>query len=608
MRYIKPQNWSDFPSKSTLMFMAQRMSELSFDYTMDSYKAPTTSVPYLIRELKQQIELCSDSTGINNINVLNVFEELKQRSSSNHLFSSLSSFSHDFYFESFGGNLKDLLRKVEVMEREIEPRAYCMKAMELIDKAVDSGKKIEVDYLCRELVSVLNNIGMSNKYIQNTCNEVFFSNTDVSRESLNIFFQKIFPRHREYSFLFKVETATEFIYSDISDAFGIKKTDKISEIFCKDIDVGDFGDLSRNQQFIQLDDVKKYDLYSAIKQAENKIVMLSNLFTVFHHKNYLKIDDFVLVAEREDSPPKMMRRGENRMLHIQDNRPAIAATQLKQLFLLKKFPSNDQFSKFTTLIDFHGMSVSGDVVENQLLNMWISLETIVPSRGSKSKIENVVSGIIPFIGIKYFERIFSCLAKDIYRWNRRSIYLILKEIKDYKANGYTENIVRLCLLPEYENLLEKLFHDMGDFELLRYRIFDIRKKMRTPRHAMEMLDLHIKRVSWQIKRIYRARNSIVHAGNVPAYTGALVENAHDYFDQTFLICCDLFANYNGFKTFDQCFDFVAWNYDDLQKSLRAAETFHTDNIGKLIWKRKAAPDMRDFFQLRKASEVQGDSE
>src|SRR5690606_9153820 len=41
---------------------------------------------------------------------------------------------------------------------------------------------------------------------------------------------------------------------------------------------------------------------------------------------------------------------------------------------------------------------------------------------------------------------------------------------------------------------------------------------------------HKQKVEWQIRRIYRTRNLIVHSGKLPSYTNILIENLHNYFD------------------------------------------------------------------------------
>lgn len=76
-------------------------------------------------------------------------------------------------------------------------------------------------------------------------------------------------------------------------------------------------------------------------------------------------------------------------------------------------------------------------------------------------------------------------------------------------------------------------------------------------------------VEWQIHRIYRTRNSIVHSGDSPEYTKYLVENAHDFFDQTLLFCLELSAWKPGFDTFLSCFDYAGEQYRTYLNTLKA---------------------------------------
>ena len=51
---------------------------------------------------------------------------------------------------------------------------------------------------------------------------------------------------------------------------------------------------------------------------------------------------------------------------------------------------HESFERFNRVVDLHGISLINDIPENQLLNIWISLETITPTHVGNTKINEIV--------------------------------------------------------------------------------------------------------------------------------------------------------------------------------------------------------------------------
>ena len=74
---------------------------------------------------------------------------------------------------------------------------------------------------------------------------------------------------------------------------------------------------------------------------------------------------------------------------------------------------------------------------------------------------------------------------------------------------------------------------ISDNPLAVNRLKKIRSNFSTPAAFLRSLESHETRVRWQIGRVYRARNSLVHGGSPPKYVVPLVLNAFEYFKTTF---------------------------------------------------------------------------
>ncbi|RFB93593.1 hypothetical protein B5K11_13810 [Rhizobium leguminosarum bv. trifolii] len=316
---------------------------------------------------------------------------------------------------------------------------------------------------------------------------------------------------------------------------------------------------------------------------------------MFHHKKSFDLSIEAIADQCCEPGVRKVGASPNRMQFVNDHRPKKASQKLDELLQNLNLPRGEDRQKFFRVVDFHGMSVSSEVIENQLLNVWISLETITPSDPRSTKIDNVTSGITPFIGLNYTRRLFERLAFDLIRWNRPVVSRLLKEVEAPRGHSLIEKIARLIVLEKNEPILAKLLAMLEDFELLRFRTYQFKEQFKTPKKVIEYVRNHQCRVEWQIRRIYRTRNAIVHSGETPEYTQMLVENAHDYFDQVFELSCKLCSGGNGFYSFKECFDYTKWQYGKYMNDLAKAPEFDQSNIGLLLWGRQKPPSKADFF-------------
>lgn len=192
--------------------------------------------------------------------------------------------------------------------------------------------------------------------------------------------------------------------------------------------------------------------------------------------------------------------------------------------------TDSSFMKFDSVVDLHGLATKSDSESSQLLNIWIALETITPPNSKKSKIQNIIDASTPFLLNGYINRLMLSLKRDIYRWNKKEYRSIIKKIEPKELNPL-EKITALVALEEYTPLRSELLAKLDEFPLLRNRIFNINQSIKNPKNTLALIDRHKQKVEWQIRRIYRTRNQIVHAGKSPTYMEGLVENAHSYLDQ-----------------------------------------------------------------------------
>jgi hypothetical protein len=215
--------------------------------------------------------------------------------------------------------------------------------------------------------------------------------------------------------------------------------------------------------------------------------------------------------------------------------------------------------------------------------LWIALESLVPpSSKDKPKIANLIDSIMPFINLAYPNRIIERFIADLYNWKPGALNAAVKGIPGGKLSL---RIAKLLTQPKYQAQKDKLFVDFGDFYLLRNRAFYIGQAINSGSSVSKMLKAHDERVKWQIRRIYRTRNLIVHSGITPSFTSILIENIHDYLDVIMSTLVALASEGVNINTIEQGFKYIELNYQSYLSAMQEkADPFTEDDIDDFLFK------------------------
>jgi hypothetical protein len=132
-----------------------------------------------------------------------------------------------------------------------------------------------------------------------------------------------------------------------------------------------------------------------------------------------------------------------------------------------------------------------------------------------------------------------------------------------------------------EDLRKELYGALKDFHLLRYRAFFLSESLSDTESIKNLIDTHKKKVSWQIRRIYRTRNLIVHSGRTPSYTETLIENGHDYLDQMMEGVMTYSCGEYSARTLEQVFELAAIKQVQFERELSGMKSITESSIAFL---------------------------
>lgn len=586
MRFRSIKKWDAPAASSSLLFFAQILEEMLFDFSMDTYKASVMHSGLLCAEAIQTIKEV-EAGNIAEPNIWHVIEELSANLEKDNVAKVLIKLPLDSLLPILKNRktpIKNLKSLVELISFNLSAVEYRKKNEEMIASAIKlNAENGEIRRLARSYITTLTAIGFSAKYIlEKTLDFFYFSKNRISDNNAIDDFLAIFQEEKiDYSITFRVDR----VFEHASEAFkplGIV----ISRSAPEEVKQGPYTAFaSEGEQvlYATAQNVTSRDVYSARAIAEELLKLCGTLINLFHHKGNPCWQPECVVYDKGKKSQRLIRNHLNPMHKCADLVEAAARKKL-QLFMSEFSLDKNSFSKFFRSALLHSMALSSNSSENQILNLWISLESLIPSETKSeqaSGIEHIANSAIPFLNEQYISRLLNNLVKDLIRWNKQATIIALRPIPGKK---FVDKLARLISLPAYleeRSLLESKFRD---FHLLRDRFDYFKDLLSSPKNIVMALDAHKQRLEWQIRRIYRARNIIVHSGKTPPYTKPLIEHTHDYLDTILSRLVELASTPQSIHSVTQGFKFVELRYEAYYKKLsKNGLAFDENNIHDLLF-------------------------
>ena len=582
MRLRNLSRWKICKATEGLLFFAQRADELLFDFTLDTYKPPALNAPYLCKEA---IDLVSeiDRGAIHKKNLEPVLEELIWSVRNDDVAKKLLNADITYYTlcnaETHIGTTR---LRLEALERTINPMRYFIALLNELDDAVKNCHKEKIYATATSLITTLINMGVSKQYLFEVTHEYFFSpghgEIDGS-EHLAGYIKAISSTPSRYSVYFITSSLVKEVAGSVN-AFRLKVMDDVPD---NHVGFPEEGPL-KDEIVVKVEDVDAWDPYSAREEAYRRLDGLRDLFTLFYHRSRIAWRPSALVV-CEDEPVKVVvaKAPRGPMERAFDPRVGKASKQLNWL-LLNSSVRRDRhsFNRFNRVADLHGICVSHRAPDNQLVSLWTGIETLVPGNNEKSKIDNAISLALPIILNSYVRKILQTLLEDLTRWDQWRTKKILKKVNSEKGLAALDRLAILIASRKCDELRRDLYDRLGDFHLLRYRCFRLAERFSSAKNVLDMLDRHHTRVAWQIRRLYRARNLIVHTSNNPSFLDTLIENGHDYLDcmlfNLMWLSCDEFR----ISTIEQAFELAAIFYRKYRTDIESTDSFDSTNASLLL--------------------------
>lgn len=554
MKYKKVAHWESIEKKEGLLFFAQILDEALFDYTIDSYKPQALNSRLLCVEAIQNLQMVKNGI-ISKANLKPIFEEL------------LWSINSDLALKKMLGNKltrfvekikkenshRDIINTIQLLYHHLDDRKYLNTIKELLIEKIPINKEKENIYLLtKSFLTELINYKYNPNHIYHRVNNYFFNRDNpVVTDNPEEFFSFFDFKEHEYFALYKVSSLfNEF--KDAIEGIGINIGNKLDDFSGSNIQEKQFLKLISKDETYATCSVQCLDEVSARIQSEALLSKMANFFSFYHHKVRPSISDKAIIINKETGQRALLEKSLKSIIKKQDVKPRIAAMKVKNMFDHLNL-NNSTLLKLGRAIDLHSSALETGNTENKLLNLWTAIESLIPKDidANKDRVVQIIDGILPFQTHNYFTNLINQLLSDIRNFDKKLIQDVTSRIKIDSIETPFYTLAAFVTTSENTDVRNYAYSQLQAYPLLKWRLYSFKRMFDTAQSAKHILLNHKKKVEWQIQRIYRVRNLIVHSGNMPSYTNILVENLHDYFDNFINTIIDLAISERRIKNISQ---------------------------------------------------------
>jgi hypothetical protein len=526
------QPWPDTPGARGLLLFAQLMREMLSSITFESFRVYTLDG---IARLEEALSLLDDIQRgrLPRPAVDPVFAEL------------LWSLEKDIIAREAAENeieaLRSLLKGNQWEIREVVANCELLKRIvgkyykqnlesKLLERLADDAHRMEFRKLCGFYCSHLINIGYSKSYVATIVEDCFFDNSiqRAGQRTLTRFFNHFRGEPKKYT-----------TYAVVSHDFGrfLERLGYETTLLTKLPPPALFALRETDQEGSSL----IFTMTEPARDRYSAMVYTHQFLTAVRAMTYLSQQGMDC---RWQSAMFVMLSRSNRGLLVtkralEFDRPAssfrvTAGRRLKSMTsystkLLGNFDPQSTERIFSSL-NTAALARTGSSPENQLISFWSAIEVLLsePPAGV-ARIQHYAALLVPCVCLRQVRRQAVALFDEMLVSYRRKFSVIVREETHSNATDGHTRLAYLLLAAENEPLRKELCDLCRANPLALHRLWKFRRDYLSPKNIIDSIDGHEKRVYWQLHRIYRARNLLVHAGKVPSYLESLILNAAEYY-------------------------------------------------------------------------------
>lgn len=522
MKYSNSRQIEPSTEVDGVLYFAQRIEEMLFDYSIDLYKMPLLNTHGLAREYCRVVEKVL-SGEIKEYQREILFEEFLASFNDDIILKENWGISNiEFVTKSFGSStqrVKD--HTVAYVDSTLSNGRYynwIVKTLLKYTKLPKEKKKIEAVIRCfiPELVSM----GYDSEFIYTALKQHFFSGDAINNTSLEKFLAIFDLKSHRYNVYFAVSPMVKHFREILENRLRLHFDDD-----------GNFSLFNKhsNRIIVYFKDIKAPCPNSAARDAYNRLDIFFSFYKFVGNKKGLSIQKKAMVKEQDCVPVFVASKklSYNIIENIDYSEIGALSDQLITGLLIN---AEDEYSVLSKSVELHNTAISASDLKSGFLNFWSAVEILCQGHTADSKIGPVLDVVLPILKKDYLVTQIQDFNKNLKDNLRKEDYeYILSEIK--VAGCEKRKIFQLIFLEQYKDLRTEVLTKLANYPVLRSRLC-LLSSMNTTKKLNTMICAYVQRVKWHIYRMYRTRNAIVHSGEVPRNLKYLGEHLHSYLDST----------------------------------------------------------------------------
>lgn len=551
-----------------ILYFAQRLDEMLFNFSIDLYKAPVLNTHLLLTEYISVF----NNPDIDNKYLPVVLEELSDALSKDPIVRKYWGGENVAKAQDAFRSLPDKA-KITLAEYllhtfgETRYFKWCCEYTKWIVGQDNQKERIEQALKC--LVPELIGKGYSSQYIYHY-NRKCLLRTDTP--SIDLFIDRFDCTKRKYKVYMAAEQWITAFKDLLSHRMGI--------IFEDDGNYRKYKH-SVDQVVFHIDDIEALDDNNASRVAFQRVNLFLRFFTAVDNKVAPRFNNTAMVIEESIDTPAFVSFGANEYSVIEGMQIDEASQYTEKLITDLITHARCSIPQLSKAVDLHNNSLRSPDYSGGFLSLWSALEVLSLKTIGNNDLEQVSGTVLPILQLKYFASTINDFSKKIKAALPAESYerlLIAVTIGDSEI----EKISAFILLEEYKDLREEYCKQLSSYPVLRHRIHTLSDAAKEKKALLNMSEKYRERVGWHLSRIYRTRNSLVHSGDIPRNIRYLGEHLHFYLDLIMLESFEKLSCGVQFCELDNALLDSLLACEVLKKQLNKKERVTVDDIQTLI--------------------------
>lgn len=571
MKKVKGK-WSSTKTSKKVLLFVQIMEELLDDNVWDNYRAYTLDTIERVQDLKLI------SQGIER-------GEIKERYLPRAVEEAIWSIKTDPVVQNiladqlgyFIGILSEKNKKpsyyiyasnfvIEKIKRDYKSVAESL----LLEKLFREGDRKEIRTITCCLCSFLIRRGYSKSYIAQILKEHLLrkSNLRVTSRRLEEFFSCFDFKEKDYKVYLRMKINDAKFLTSVTGIEIIQKN-KIPKSYSK-LDPTFFNESGFS--ILLMDDIKALDPYSARKEINYLISTFDSMTKLEPAVSQLNWDKGMFVSEKGARKGFRVYDDAYNLKRYQPNALGNSKKRFERLLeslFTKKLDIEARYRLISSINTYY-MAIQSKNPDIQLVSLWSAIETLLKDKIPDSKFEYYFDYMVAAISSNYEKKCFEATFRDLKKIYKKKFTDILGNKKAEEAQ--LKYFIKVVKNKADDSKRSEIIRLVIENPLAAYRVRELHKKFSEDKKHWQHIDDHSKRVGWQLNRIYRVRNEIVHAGRSPKYIDSLLINLDTYYKLIVQAMVSRLSEYEEEVSIDQLLMDVKLTYSQKMKLLHQTKT------------------------------------